>query len=277
MKLARNLPRRLFNPEICALVFAGCSHPAKNDPVAAMNDFFTLLVKQHYYEAYESASVPFKIDFNEKAFEAVARDFGLGELISSAWRTESIDRNTAVLEGKLLTKTNQTLLFRATLIRESGWWKLYLLQARLPQEPTKVVDMFGRYKNGIDYNQPFARQLPDDDEIRELVTETMLKFNESLHQKNFEIFYDYTSSLWQAKTTEEQVARAFKPYIEANATLDFIRESRAIFTEAPRINSDGYMAVNGYYPTQPRLIFHLQYVFELPRWKIIGITLSIEP
>ena len=278
MNLVRySLPRRFWIAAVCALVFTGCGHTAKNDPVAAMNDFLSLLSRQHYREAYESASVLFQIDFNETAFEAVARDAGLGDFISSNWTPESVTGNEARLNGELVNKTNDKLSFRATLIRESGRWKLFLLEARPPKDPTKLVDMFARLKRGTDFNQAFSRQLPNDDEIRKLVTGTMQKFNECLHEKDFKAFYEYTSVLWQSRTTGSQVARAFKPYLDAGLTLDFIKDVKMIYQEPPRLNSDGYLLVNGYYPTRPRVIFHLQYIFELPRWKVIGITLSVEP
>ena len=139
------------------------------------------------------------------------------------------------------------------------------------------MDLFARFDQGVGFNDAFTRKIPTDDENRKLVTETIEKFNECLHEKDFKPFYDYTSTLWQSRTTEAQVDHAFKPYLDAGQTLDFIKDVKVIFDEPPRINSDGYLMVDGYYPSQPRVIFHLQYTFELPKWKIVGITLSVAP
>ena len=45
---------RALIPALCALVLGGCSRHS-NDPVAAANDFFTELSRQHYAAAYDRA------------------------------------------------------------------------------------------------------------------------------------------------------------------------------------------------------------------------------
>lgn len=268
--------RRALILMLCALVPGGCKrHPG--DPVAAANDFFITMSQQHYAAAYQSAAVPMQARFSEAAFEAVARDSGLGTFVSLSWKTESATPKEARLLGQFVGKNNVATLLRATLVHESGRWKVYSLDVVSPQDPAKAVDLFARFDYGTGFNEVYTRKLPSDDEIRKLVNETIEKFNTCLHKKDFKAFYDYTSLLWQSRTTEAQVERAFKPYVDANQTLDFLKDVKVIFDEPPRLNADGYLLVDGYYPTTPRVIFHFQYTFELPKWKIVGITLSVEP
>lgn len=276
MNPARHLPPLRVLIPICALVLGGCKHHA-NDPATAANDFFTQMSQQHYAAAYQSTALGMRSQFSEPAFEALARDVGLGNFISVSWKTESATPKEARLLGQFVGKNNVTTLLRATLLHESGRWRLFSLDILNPQDPAKSIDLFARFDQGQGFNDAFSRRLPTDDEIRKLVTETIEKFNECLHKKDFKVFYDYTSELWQARTTETQVERAFKPYVDANQTLDFTKDAKVIFDEPPRLNADGYLLVNGYYPTVPRVIFHLEYVFELPKWKIVGITLSVQP
>ena len=278
MKLERFLPLpHAWIAIICALACAGCGHHAGNDPVAAMNDFFSELSRQHYKAAYESSSELMRVRFSEVAFEALARDFGMGNFISCTWTPESVDKKEATLKGQFLARNNENTLFRATMLKENGQWKLFSLAVVSPQDAAKTFDLFSRFTQSMMFNDAFTRHVPNDDEIRRLVNETMDKFNECLHERDFKPFYDYCSTQWQSKTTEEQVYRAFKPYLDNNATLDATKDMKAIFDEPPRLNSDGYLSVNGYYPTEHRVVFRLQYVFELPKWKIVGITLSIQP
>ena len=202
-------PMRALIPALCALVLGGCSRHS-SDPVAAANDFFTELSRQHYASAYQSAAVAMRVQFSEAAFEALVRDAGLGSFISLSWKPESITPKEARLLGEFVGKNNVNTLLRATLLHESGRWKLYSLEIVSPQDPTKTMDIFARFDQGVGFNDAFTRKIPTDDEIRKLVSETIEKFNECLHEKDFKPFYDYTSTLWQSRTTEAQVDHAFK-------------------------------------------------------------------
>ncbi len=278
MKFLRFFPlRRAWVAAICALACAGCGHNAGNDPVAAMNNFFDEMSHQHYRQAYESASELMKVKFSETAFEALARDFGMGNFISCTWTAESVTKKEATLKGQFLARNNENTIFIATMLKESDRWKVFSIQVVSPQDPAKTFDIFSRFTQSMTFNDAFTRPVPADEEVRKLVDETMNKFNECLHERDFKPFYDYSSAAWQAKTTEEQVYRAFKPYLDNNATLDAIKNVKMIFDEPPRLNSDGYLTVNGYYPTEHRVVFRLQYTFELPKWKIVGVTISIQP
>ncbi len=242
-----------------------------------MNTFFTQISQQHYQQAYEDSSPLLQEQISGRGFEALARDFGLNSFNSCKWKLVSSTAKEAHLDGDFFTGNPQPTKLHATLLWEAGAWRLYSLQIPMPDNPSRLFDIFARFTNGPGFNDAFTRRLPTDDEIRKLVSETILKFNESLHQRDFHSFYLYTSALWQSRMAEEQVARAFKPYIDSHTTLDAVKDAKIIFDEPPRISSDGYLIVNGYYPTQPRVVFKFQYVFELPKWKIIGIQLSIEP
>ena len=269
--------RRLWIPVICALFFAGCSKTATNNPVSAMNDLFALFGKQHYKEAYRSVSYPLQMELSAAGFEAIARDLNLSDFLTCTWTPETNTGKEATLKGEFVSKSNQTMELQATLIKEAGIWKLYAMFTPSPKDPSKLVDLFSRFGHGLGYNDAFTRQLPDDKQARALVTETMLKFNECLHKRNFDSFYDNTSTLWQSQTTPEQVNRAFKPFLDANINLDFVKDMKVIFDEPPRFNSEGYLLIKGYYPSQPnRVIFDIKYVFELPKWKLLGVTINIK-
>lgn len=259
---------------VFTVILAGCE-PRKS-PEASMDDFFGQLQKKNYKEAYASTSVAFQAQLGAKQFEAIVRDTNLDTPLAIAWTTQTTSNKEVILKGVAQTGNSETE-FYADLLKEYGAWRLYSLSTPATDDPKKLVDIFNRMNHGLTFNDTFTRKVPNDEEARALVTDTVQKFNECLHKKDFKSFYEYTSALWQAQTSEEQVSKAFKGFIDNNITLDYLKDTKAVFDEPPRFDSDGHLLIKGYYPTQPnRVVFSFKYIFELPKWRLLGVTLKME-
>ncbi len=269
--------RRFWIAALCALVCAGCDRSPKNDPKGALDHFFTLIGKQSYQEAYDGGSLAFQTQMSEANFEAICRDLKMNEFNSVAWTLDSQTADEAHLTGEFTSKENKKLVLAATVIKDAGTWKLFSMRTPSPNDQYTMVDIFGRFNKGLGFNDAFTRQLPNDAESKLLVLQTMLKINESLHSKNFSSFFQDTAVMWQMQSTPEIVARSFKAFTDGNVTIDFVKDTQPIFDEPPRLDAQGHLLLKGYYPTHPnKLVFNLQYVFELPRWKLVGMSVNFK-
>ena len=61
--------------------------------------------------------------------------------------------------------------------------------------------------------------MPPENEIRQLVRENLLRFNEAIASKSFDAFYDSVSTHWQEQLTKGQLQRAFQPFMDQNISI----------------------------------------------------------
>lgn len=119
------------------------------------------------------------------------------------------------------------------------------------------------------------KPLPAEQAAQALARETLLSFDETLRTKDFAGFYAALSPAWQSQITEAQLRRAFQPFLDANARVDAVKNSTAVWDAPPKINTDGVLILSGYYPAQVRIIFMLRYAYEAPEWKLFGIDVKL--
>ncbi|MGB8353819.1 MAG: hypothetical protein WCD79_08045 [Chthoniobacteraceae bacterium] len=237
-----------------------------------------MLNKGQYPEAFESASFAFQAQQSVPGFIATAKDLGLGDYPSRNWTEKSASEKEALLDGDFTSAAGEKLSLEVSLLKESGKWKIYTILTPAPNDPNHFVDRFNHIGRGQTFGDVFMRKVPSDDQVRALVDDTMQQFNTGLHKKNFGDFYLTTSALWRSETSKERVEGAFKSFVDAQISIDPYKDTKAVFSEPPRLNSEGMLIVKGYYPTKPnRIIFDLRYTFELPKWKLLAITISIKP
>jgi len=269
---------RCLSCVILMLASAGCGGAWKNSPSAAAGTFFTLMKEGHYPEAFKSTAFGFQAQQSEAGFIATAKDLGLGNFQSMNWTVKSTSEKEAILDGVLTNAEGANLPAQVDLIKEAGKWRIYALRTPVGDGSAHFVDRFNHIGAGLGFGDALARKVPSDTEVRALVDDSMRQFNAGLHKKNFTDFYSNTSRLWQSETSRERVEHAFKSFVEAQINIDSYKDTKAVFDEPPRLNSEGVLLVKGYYPTMPnRILFDMKYTFELPKWKLLGITISIKP
>lgn len=262
---------------VLAFALTGCDR-SSTDPAYASNAFIALLNKGHYPEAFKSTAFGFQAGQSEQAFEAVAKDVGLGSFPTHQFATRSNNGKEAVVNGDLSNPDGGKLPLRVNLVKEAGKWRVFSILSPEYEGSAKFEDKFTRIGHGISYGDIFWRKIPTTKEMNAIVGDTMKEFNQGLHKKDFGTFYANTSQLWQSQTSKEQVEHAFKAFVDAGITIDGFNNTTPVYDEPPRMNGEGALLVTGYYPTKPnRVIFNLKYTFELPKWKLLGITISVKP
>jgi hypothetical protein len=128
--------------------------------------------------------------------------------------------------------------------------------------------------------------MPARAQLDALVHETLARFDKALQAADFHDFYTYVSQQWKdgermdgaeaAGVTERMLQDHFQPFIDKKIDLSQVADLPVIYDQPPLINTQGLLELQGHIDTpQFRVNFHLDYAYELPRWKLFGIDLNL--
>jgi len=125
-------------------------------------------------------------------------------------------------------------------------------------------------------SEPAAPEVPDKDELKSLVNDSMDSFGDAITDKDFSGFYLDIASVWQQQTSAEKLSESFKDFYGKDIDISAaIQDKDPIFDKPAAIESNGVMVVQGHYPTQPnRIVFTLKYVNEEEEWKLVGVDVK---
>ena len=123
-----------------------------------------------------------------------------------------------------------------------------------------------------------AAEVPSKKELRTMAEDTFQSFGRALKAKDFTEFYEETAKMWQKQTTAADLKKSFTPLLNDKIDLLGAVEGKdPLLTPPAKINSDGVLLVEGYYPTAPnKIYFTLKYLQEEEEWKLIGINVKIQ-
>src|SRR5688500_12631741 len=124
-----------------------------------------------------------------------------------------------------------------------------------------------------------AQKAPPDKELKIMVRDTLIAFNEAVQEKNFAGFYKHElAAVFREQMTLEKFSTVFKEFLEKGYDISNIAKAEPVFEEAAKIDSNGVLAVAGSYPTKPnKVIFKLKYLQEKSAWKLLGINVQVLP
>lgn len=124
-----------------------------------------------------------------------------------------------------------------------------------------------------------AQKVPPEKELKTMVRDSLLAFNEAVQDKNFAGFYKHElAEVFRNQMSLEKFSAAFQPFLEKNYDIANIAKSEPVFDDRPALDSDGVLALKGSYPTRPnKVTFKLKYVQEKSAWKLLGINVQILP
>ena len=124
-----------------------------------------------------------------------------------------------------------------------------------------------------------AQKAPPDRELKTMVRDTLIAFNEAVQEKNFAGFYKHElATVFRDQMTLEKFSTVFKEFTDKGYDISNIAKAEPTFDEAPKIDNNGVLAVAGSYPTKPnKVIFKLKYLQEKSAWKLVGINVQVLP
>jgi hypothetical protein len=121
--------------------------------------------------------------------------------------------------------------------------------------------------------------VPSPEELRGLVTGSLLDLNRAVQAKDFTAFYNTLHPIWKYQTTAEGLRGSFQSLIDKEANIAGIKDVAPNFDPAPSITRKGKMQVleaAGSFPTTPRTVtFDLKYAPDENTWKLVGVNVNI--
>lgn len=300
-----------FLTAVLALCIGGCGEKRTARDAAA--ELHGLLAAKKFDEAYRQTAQAFRFTRSATYFEARVRELGIDEVRSVEWGEPGQQGRLSTVRGLFTLKDGNKLALQLVFTQEDGW---RLMEARSEPESGKgvVEDVFAVASRTADtlnarsmeILEPIAAAMPSESQLRQMVEDTLLKFNEALRNGgDFTAFYEDASDRWKFRGRDPQelqrrdtdpmnnenrltaaaLSRAFEAAVKAGVDLSAIRGRKLILNAPPRITSDGVLNLAGNFdvsvaqtnmPGVPRkLEFSLEYVRELARWKLFGITVRV--
>jgi hypothetical protein len=118
--------------------------------------------------------------------------------------------------------------------------------------------------------------MPSEETLRELTTETLLKFNRAVLDRDFAEFYAGIHPIWQQETSAAQLEEIFREFIRKEINISPIAGMEPQFDEEPEID-DGVLRLSGRYPTRPSTVsFELAYLPDGTEWKLVSINVDVK-
>lgn len=222
--------------------------------------FFQTVRDGHFDTAYNYLSKGFRNTINPEELRAFLRRGSLDRYMASTWTSRSYHGDSGELEGTIYADDGSVTPLTLDFVREEGEWRIHFIDARLP----------GLARHEI------TKDLPDQEVLERMASDTEKLFAEAVEQKDFHTFHAAVSRLWASQASPEELLEAFTPFVERKVDLTGYDQIAPVFSEPPTINADGALVLKGYFPHERGpLRFRMEFVFEYPDWKLRGIDMRI--
>jgi hypothetical protein len=202
---------------LAALLSLGsCSKPV--DAQTAAQKFFEQIAAGQADATYQSAAFGFKAQRSATVFNAAAKDMGLTDYAGAEWDKPERDGRTTTIRAKIKTTGGATIPLIVTLVKESGKWRIFSLRSPPSGDTGVSENRFSLVGKAPAFADAVTKPVPPENEIRQLVHDNLMRFDEAIKSQSFDSFYDSVSVHWQDQLTKGQLQRAFQPFIDKKVT-----------------------------------------------------------
>ena len=120
----------------------------------------------------------------------------------------------------------------------------------------------------------FAADVPSDEDLSDLVLESLTAINDGVVDNNFTDCLATMSTPAREQLTPEKLQAGFQDFIAKKINISGIKDLEPTF-DGKKIDAQGVLRVSGTYPTTPvKVHFALGYVQEDEEWKLLGIKVD---
>lgn len=117
--------------------------------------------------------------------------------------------------------------------------------------------------------------IPSMEELKQLARAQTRRFGKSITKQDFSYFHQDASKTFRSEVSLAKFSTIFRSFFENNADLSWIGSTPPIFDAPPSLNTNGQLALQGYFPVEPRVNFEYGFVNEDSQWKITSVNISI--
>jgi hypothetical protein len=260
---------------LAALLSLGsCSKPV--DPLTVAKQFFEQVAAGQADVAYQGTAFGFKAQRSSVVFATAAKDMGLTDYAGADWGQPERDGRTTTIPVRIKTKSGSAIPLVVTLVKESGTWRIFSLRSPPSADTGISENRFSLVGKAPAFADAVTKPMPPENELRQLIRENLLRFNEAIVSQSFDSFYDSVAEHWKEQLTKGQLQRAFQPFIDKKVSLAGIANANPVFETPPTVNSEGLLFVTGHYDTEPyKVRFAMRFFYELPAWKLFGLDVDL--
>jgi|GEM_PF-2609419 len=120
--------------------------------------------------------------------------------------------------------------------------------------------------------------MPSDQEIKKLVLDTLLLFNDAVQTKSFKAFHAELGPAWKNDTTPRGLLDTFREFADKKIDFAEIADADPTFDSTPALNEDGWLVAKGHYALEGRdVMFELKYQNDESAWKLVAINVQTKP
>jgi hypothetical protein len=225
--------------------------------------FDECISRNDFYNLHESASKSWKALYSKESVQekfsvlsSMQVDFSVPDPFQPEFEKAPYLDDSGLLHLKgFYTNSSGKRYFDLTYVLEGSQWRMAAIQVNWEHTP------------------------PGQDQMVQLVKETMNAFALAVVSKDFTEFYN--SRL--ARPLQEKYSKAafqglFQTFMDQNIDLRVLQQYGPKFDQKPGLDQKGLLVLKGYFPTRPsRAIFDMKFIKQGEAWKLIALYVNVKP
>jgi hypothetical protein len=119
-------------------------------------------------------------------------------------------------------------------------------------------------------------KVPSERALEALVKATLLTFNDANVTGNYDVFHARLSKPFREQFPVGRLAKRFEEFRKKHLDIDIVAALKPSYDPAARIDDDGRLLVEGWFPTEPLWVyFNLEFIPSDGEWKLISINVKV--
>lgn len=232
------------------------------DIVGEADSFFTAVREDDISRARSHLSEDFKIGMSETALAKFMTANALDDVVDVSWEERARKIGWGYLVGEVTTGNGRILPVTLGFVKRAEDWRIYAIVKT-------EADLGADTETSTALSE--ARQI-------KLVAETMDIFAAAINKRSMVDFHGYVADILQRQTTPEKLDEIFAGFYDAGIDLTLLDGMVPQFDGPGSLDENGIFLITGHYPTRPsQVIFELSYIYETQGWKLVKISVDVEP
>lgn len=120
--------------------------------------------------------------------------------------------------------------------------------------------------------------IPSEHELKKLVLDTLLLFNDAVKTESFKAFHAKLGSAWKNDTTPRQLIDIFRVFVDKRIDFAEIADVDPTFDGFAALEENGWLVVKGHYTLAASdVLFEVKYENEEASWKLVALNVEAKP
>ena len=248
----------------------------------AAEAFFRAVQAKDTATAKTYLSEGFRAETSDAELQQFLDANALTSFADATWSRREVSGGTGELEGTITTANGGTIPLKLVFVKEAGAWKLHGITktAGGVQSDARDADDDGELDDATETRgaaDAAAPEVPSAEEQAALLKRTLADFAVSIGAGNMKHFRGASASVWQEQFPLEKFEESFGSVYQAGFDFQAASELDPVIEQpATALGEHGDLVINGYFPSDPRLVVEAKYVSEGGTWKPYGFQVDTQ-